>query len=187
MQSRRAVLAGDVANEEEAETGSLDAQHCASGNTIEATEDALVLVGGKADTGIGNSQRSPGVVGNGERTANVHAFRGILDRIVEQVEDRGAKIFRNTRDAEMDSSGDWLKDYRICRKMVALKCDRDAVADERLEIDESSILLALLLAELARFENLLDGGKEAIRIGKHDGVELLALGLVDGPRWSVSR
>ena len=36
------------------------------------------------------------------------------------------------------------------------------------------------LAELAGLEDLLDGGEQAVGVGAHDGVELLALGLVAG-------
>src|SRR5579871_131847 len=38
----------------------------------------------------------------------------------------------------------------------------------------------MLLAKLTGFEDLFDGGEEAVGVGEHDGVELLALGLVDG-------
>ncbi len=64
--------------------------------------------------------------------------------------------------------------------MVALEGDGDAVGDERLEIDEGAVLLALFLTELAGLEDLLDGGEKPVGVGEHDGVELLALGLVDG-------
>jgi hypothetical protein len=64
--------------------------------------------------------------------------------------------------------------------VVALKSNCDAVAEERLEVDESSVLLPLFLAKLAGFEDLLNGCEEAIGVGEHVGVELLALGLVDG-------
>ncbi len=59
--------------------------------------------------------------------------------------------------------------------MVALQSDLDALGDERLEIDKGSALQAMALPELACFEDLLDSGKQAVGIGKHGGVELLAL------------
>ncbi len=64
--------------------------------------------------------------------------------------------------------------------MVAQEGDADALADELLEIDEGAVLLAVALAELASLEDLLDGAEEAVGVGEHDAVELLALGLVDG-------
>jgi hypothetical protein len=64
--------------------------------------------------------------------------------------------------------------------MVALEGDVDAVADKRLEVDKGSVLQALFLAELAGLENLFDGSEETVGVGEHDGVELLALDLVDG-------
>ena len=42
-----AVLAGDVADEEEAEAGALDLGHGAAGDTVEAFEDALELIWGR--------------------------------------------------------------------------------------------------------------------------------------------
>jgi hypothetical protein len=63
---------------------------------------------------------------------------------------------------------------------MALESDGDAVGDEWLEVEEDAVLLSLLLTELAGFEDLLDSGEEAVGVGEHDGVELLALGLVDG-------
>ena len=65
-------------------------------------------------------------------------------------------------------------------EMVALEGDGDAVGDEGGEFDEGAVLLAVALAELAGFEDLLDGGEEAVGVGEHDRVELLALGFVDG-------
>jgi len=64
--------------------------------------------------------------------------------------------------------------------MVALEGDGDAVGDERLEINESAVLLALFLTELTGLENLFDGSEKPVGVGEHDGVELLTLSLVDG-------
>ena len=58
-----AVLAGDGADEEEAEAGALDADSVAAGDAVEALEDALELVGGDADAGVGDGERDVGVFG----------------------------------------------------------------------------------------------------------------------------
>ena len=50
-----AVLAGDVADEEEAEAGALDSGPRAAGDAVEALEDALELVGGQAEAGVGDA------------------------------------------------------------------------------------------------------------------------------------
>ena len=65
--------------------------------------------------------------------------------------------------------------------MVALGGDDDALVEQGFEVDEGAIKLAVFLAELAGFEDLLDGGEEAVGVGEHDGVELLSLLLGDGP------
>ena len=73
-------------------------------------------------------------------------------------------------------------------KVVALEGDGDAVGDEGGEVDEGAVLLAVALAEFAGFEDLLDGGEEAVGVGEHDLVELLALGSSEvARRWRVSR
>jgi hypothetical protein len=64
--------------------------------------------------------------------------------------------------------------------MVALEGDDDAVFDEGAEVDDGAVLLAVTLAELSGFQDLLDGGEEPVGVGEHDLVELLALGLFDG-------
>jgi hypothetical protein len=81
---------------------------------------------------------------------------------------------------EVDGSGDGFEDDGFGGKVVALKCDGDAVGNESGEIDEGAVLLAVLLAELACFQDLLDGCEEAVGVGEHDGVKLLALSFVDG-------
>ena len=65
-------------------------------------------------------------------------------------------------------------------EMVALESDGDAVGDEGGEVDDGAVLLTVTLAKLAGFEDLLDGGEEAVGVGEHDLVELLALGFFDG-------
>jgi len=49
-----------------------------------------------------------------------------------------------------------------------------------MELDAFALLIAGPLAELAGFEDEFDGGEQAVGVGTHDGVELLALFFVDG-------
>ena len=63
---------------------------------------------------------------------------------------------------------------------MALKSDGDAIFDECAEVDDGPVLQAVALTELSGFENLLDGGEEAVGVREHDLVELLALSFVDG-------
>ncbi len=174
------MLAGDVADEEEAEAGALDLDGVAAGDAVEAVEDALVLVGWEAEAGVGDAEGGPGVVGDGEGAADVDSAGGVFDGVVEEVEDGGAEVFGDALDVEADGAGDGLEDDAVGWEVVALEGDVDAVGDEGGEVDEGAVLLAMFLAELAGFEDLLDGGEEAVGVGEHDGVELLALGLVDG-------
>jgi len=169
------MLARDTPNQKEAEAGSLDAEHGTSGNAIEAVKDALVLVGRQPQAGVGDAQRCPGVVRDGEGTTHVDSLRGVFDGVIKQIENGGAQVFGNSHDAKANASRDGFEDDRIWSKMVALQSDLDALGDERLEIDKGSALQAMALPELARFEDLLDSGKQAVGIGKHGGVELLAL------------
>lgn len=65
-------------------------------------------------------------------------------------------------------------------KVMSLESDRNAIDDERLEIDERAALLALALAKLSCFENLFDGGEQAVGVRQHVGIKLLSLRLVYG-------
>jgi len=105
----------------------------------------------------------------------VDAVRGVFDGVVEDVDDGGAEIFGDAESLEADGSWDGFEDDAAGREVVALEGDGDAVRDEGVEIDESAVLLAVALAELSCFEDLLDGGEETVGVGEHDLVELLFL------------
>ncbi len=106
-------------------------------------------------------------------------FGRVFDGIVEEVEDGCAEVFGDAEDAEANTSGDGIELDGVRREVVALEGDGDRVDDEGFEVDKGTILLALALAELAGFEYLLDGSEEAVGVGEHYFVELLALGFVD--------
>lgn len=170
-----AVLAGYVADEEEAEAGAFDLDEVAAGDSVEAVEDGFEVLGGDADAGVGDGEGGPGVAGDGESAGDVDAFGGVFDGVVEEVEDGGAEVFGDAEDGEADGAGDGLEDDGVGGKMMALEGGGDAVGEEGFEVDGDAVELALALAELAGFEHLLDGGEEAVGVGEHDLVELLSL------------
>ncbi len=151
------VLADYVANQEETETGALDFDGVASGNAVEAVEDALVLVRRKTEAGVGNAEGGPGVMRDGKRTTYVGSIGGVLDGVVEEVEDGCAEVVGDALNVEPDGAGDGFEDDAVGLQVMTLEGDGDAVGDERGEIDQGAVLLAMLLAELAGLQNLLDG------------------------------
>ena len=140
----------------------------AAGNAVEAVEDALVLVGWEAEAGVGDTESDLGVVGDGEGAADVDSAGGVLDGVVEEVEDRGAEVFGDAEDVETNGSGDGFEHDGFGGEVVALEGDGDAVVDESGEVDEDAVLLAVALAELAGLEDLLDGGEKTVGVGEHD-------------------
>jgi len=169
------VLAGNVADKKETEAGAFDAGDVAAWDAVEAGEDALELAGLEAYAGVGDGEGDGGVVDDGEGAADVDAFGGVFDVVVEDVDDGGAEVFGDAEGLEADGSGDGLEDDAAGGKVVALEGNGDAVGDERVEIEEGAVLLAVALAELSGFEDLFDGGEEPVGVGEHDLVELLFL------------
>jgi hypothetical protein len=109
----------------------------------------------------------------------VDAVGGVFDCVVEDVEDGGAEVFGDAEGVEADGAGGRLEEDAGGGEIVALEGDGDAVGEEGFDVDEGAVLLAVALAELAGLEDLLDGGEEAVGVGEHDFVELLALRLFD--------
>src|SRR6266851_720104 len=141
-----AVLAGDVADQEEAEAGALDLRHGTAGDAVEAFEDALELAGVEADAGVGDGEGDRGVVDDGQRAADVHAFGGVFDGVVEDVDDGGAEVFGDAEGVETDGAGDGVEDDAAGWEIVALEGDGDAVGDEGFEVDDGAVLLTVALA-----------------------------------------
>jgi hypothetical protein len=158
------VLTGDVANEKEAEASSLELRHGAAGDTVEAFEDALELGRFEADAGIGDGEGDGGVVDDGQRAADMDAFGGVFDGVIEDVDDGGADVFGDAKRVETDGAWSGFEDDAASGKVVTLEGDGDAVGEEGFEVDEGAVLLALALAQLPGFEDLLDGGEEAVRV-----------------------
>jgi hypothetical protein len=173
------VLAGDGTNQEEAEAGSPDARGVAAGDPVEALEDALELVGGKADAGVGDGEGDVAVFDDGERAADFDGVGRVLDGVFEEVEDGGANVLGDGADVEADVAWDGGELDGFGGEVVAQKGDGDAVGDQRSEFDEGAVL-GTACAEFAGLEDLLNGGEETVGVGQHDLVELLALGLGDG-------
>ena len=103
---------------------------------------------------------------------------GVLDGVVEEVEDGGAEVFGDGADVEADGAGDGSELDGFGGEVVALQGDGDAVGDQRGEFEQGAVLGAAG-TEFAGLEDLLDGGEETVGVGQHDAVELLALGLGD--------
>jgi hypothetical protein len=140
------VLADYVANKEEAQAGALDLDGVATRDSVETVEDALVLIWREAEASVGDAKCGPGVVGDGEGTANVDSVGRVFDGVVEEVEDGGAEVFDDALNVESDGSGDGFEDDAVWLEVMALESDGDAVGDERGEIDEGAVLLPVLLA-----------------------------------------
>lgn len=173
------MLTGDAADQEESEASAFDTQHGAAGDSIEAAEDALVLVGRQSKAGVRDVKSGPGVARDCERATDVNAFGRVFDCVVEKIEDGGADVFGDAENSQANTAGNRVERDGIRGKVVALEGDGDGIGDEGLEVDEGTVLLALALTQLAGFKYLLDGGEEAVGVGEHDFVELLTLGLVD--------
>jgi hypothetical protein len=110
----------------------------------------------------------------------VDSAGGVLDGVVEEVEDGDAEVFGDAVDVELDGARDGFEDNAVGFEMVPLEGDGDAVGNQGGEVDEGAVLLAVALAQLSGFQDLFDSGEEAVGVCEHDGVELLTLGLVDG-------
>ena len=100
------MLACDGADQEEAEAGAADARGVAAGDAVEAIEDALELVGGDAYAAVGDGEGEVAVAGDFEGAADVDAVGGVLDGVVEEVEDGGAEVFGDGADVQADVAGD---------------------------------------------------------------------------------
>ena len=94
--------------------------------------------------------------------ADIDVVGGVLDGVIEEVEDGGAEVFRDAGDAEADGSWDGGEGDGLRREVVAGEGDGDAFGNEGLEVKGLAVALALALAELSGFEDLLDGGEEAV-------------------------
>jgi len=139
------VLASDVADQEEAEAGAFDLGHGATWDAVEAIEDALELVGWKADAGVGDLKSDQGVAGDGEGATDVDAVGGVFDGVVEDVYDGGAEVFGDALGVEADGAGDGFEGDVVGRKMMALEGDGDALRYEGFKVDEGAVLLAVSL------------------------------------------
>ena len=108
------MLAGDGADEEEAEAGAFDADCVAAGDAVEAFEDAFELVGREAEAGVGDGERDLGGAHDGDGAANVDAVGRVFDRVVEQIEHGGAQVLGDAADVEADDGmgASWMASGR---------------------------------------------------------------------------
>ena len=173
------MLAGDGADQEQAQAGTLDADSVAAGDAVEALEDAFLLARGKPEAGVGDGEGQQRVLGNGDGTDNVDAVGRVLDSVVQDVEDRGAEIFLDAPDVKADGAGYGVEADGIVRDVVAQEGDRDAVLNQRGELDQGAVAVAAAVAQFAGLQHLLDGGQQSVGVGVHGSVEVLALGFGD--------
>ena len=175
-----AVLAGDGADQEEAEAGAFDLDSVAAGDAVEALEDALELVGGEADAGVGDGERDLGVARRWRWSSVTWTPLGeyltALSRMLRTAVRRSSGKARTCR---RTPSGDGGELDGVGGEVVALEGDGDAVGDQRGEFEQGAVLVAAAGAEFAGLEDLLDGAEQAVGVGEHDLVELLALGFGD--------
>ena len=68
-------------DEEEAEAGALDAGGVATGNAVEALEDAFLLAGREAEAGVGDADDGVGVLLDKQRDADADAVGGVFDGV----------------------------------------------------------------------------------------------------------
>ena len=113
------------------------------------------------------------------RQVMCYAGGGVLHGVVEEVEDGGAEVFDVGEDEEADAAGNVFEGDVFGLEVMAEEDGGDAVGDEGMELDAGALLDALALAEFAGLEHGFDGGEEAVAVFAHDGVEALALLLVD--------
>lgn len=173
------VLVEDVLHEIEAETGAFDQGGVAAGDAVEALEDALLLAGWKAEAGVGDADDGIGVLLDEERDANVDASGGVLNGVFENIDEGGAEVFGDAEGVQADSAGNGKQGNGFGREIVLAEDGGDGFGEERFDLEGTAVAVAL--AEFAGFEDALDGGVEALGVGEHDAVELLALAFVDGP------
>ena len=68
------MLAGNVADQEQAESSAFDpGESRPAGDAVEAVEDALELIGRKADAGVGDREVDRGVTADRQRAANTRS------------------------------------------------------------------------------------------------------------------
>ncbi len=172
-----AVLAGDGADQEEAQAGAFDAEDIAGRHPVEALEDSLQVQRRNAQAMIGNRKHHPRLAVEREMHLQLRPLGRILDRVIENVEHGGAQVLRVADHGELLGirvHGEL--DGRLLQ-MVALQRGADAVANHVVEEQLQTDLVACSLAHLSRLEHLLHGGQEPLAVGEHDVVELLPLRL----------
>ena len=103
---------------------------------------------------------------------------GIFDGIVENIGYSRAKLARVALHNHMRAVGRAFPLQTAGLQVMPRAREFDAFTDQAPEIDFGSLVLASLVADLARLQHLLYGSEQAVRIVEHQSVELLPLGLV---------
>src|SRR5580698_6146412 len=128
---------------------------------------------------IGNREHDPCVAVEGQIYLQLRSLRGILDRVIENVEDGGTQVLRVADDRELPSR--WIEpgiDGEVNRcflQVITLQHGANAIADYLVEGDRQADLVARSLAHLSRLEHLLHSRQEPLCVREHDAVELFPL------------
>src|SRR5271156_5424897 len=93
------VLAGDGTNQEESQARAFDAKNIARRYPVEAREDPFQMQRSNPQAMIGNSQQHPRIAVECKMHFQLRPLGRILNRIIKNVEHRGAQIL-------------WIADYR---------------------------------------------------------------------------
>jgi hypothetical protein len=110
----------------------------------------------------------------------MNAIGGVFYGVVEDVVQGDAEVLGDADGTQAHGAGGGFEHDAVGREVVPLQGDGDAVGQERLQVDGGAVQLAMPLAKFAGLQDLLDGAQQAVGVGEHDLVELLALSLFDG-------
>src|SRR5258707_15414219 len=96
-----AVTAHDGADDEEAQAGTLDLAGGGALDAIEAIENALEFDARDADALVAHAEKDAINVGRAHIDDDVFVLPGILNGVIQKVEDRGAHLFGIAHDDEV--------------------------------------------------------------------------------------
>ena len=155
-----AVVGGNVADDGEAETGAAGLAAAGAVDPVEAFEDALEVALGDADALVGDGdvdRLAIGRSGHGDRGVLV----GVLDRVVEQVADRGHELPPLADDREARAR---LDDLDLDAPQVrALAHPVDGLGDHQVHGDGLADRRALDL-DATQLEEVVDRATDAVRL-----------------------
>ena len=140
-------------------------------------------MGGNPDPAIAHPQRHRLIVGGVDTHGDVHRFSRVLDRVVEKIVDRGAQFFRIAVHANRFLARILFHGFRrgarkakrLGRQVVARPRQLHGFGNQFREIQLDVLANYVLVAHLARFQNLLHRAHQAVGIQQHQVVKFPAL------------